>query len=255
MKTYKESFFYEQRLKKGLSRRLLIFSVGKNLLMLLAIAGFIFSCLDFPNSYIYQRILSGEYSIFPNSKHERGFLNTIGEWMVSIGKIIYHLASEYKFNLYFKGLVIASFLYIILRRWKNKFEQNFEITLKQIQSDKDVFIQRFLEILGKDFSQSLIGFLKQKYKVEKKNEKNLKEAKEKLLKEIKDLKIKLQKEEELKNIFFNFTEEIMRFQWCEVCYNEDEIELIQKNSEGFDEKKIQEGLKDTVSQKKKNKKN
>lgn len=243
MRAYKDSFYHEEKIKRKISCCNLVYTVCKNAILVCVVVGFVFSFMDLPGSDTFQRLVSMDETIFGPPEQSDGRLGQV-LGVFQKGCIVgYHLMSEHKINLYCKALVVLLVLGVLLRRCKVNFEAKNLIQLEQIESDKDVFMQRFLEILGKDFRKSLTSFLIQKNKAKLKQGRQLLGEKAKLEKEVQALQTSLQKQGELKRLYVDFAQEIMDFQWCEVCYDGEEIDTISEMFSGVKEREVQRSLK------------
>ena len=243
MRAYKESFYHEEKLKRSLSRRKFIYSLCRNLIFFWVIVGFVFSFIDLPGSATFEKLMSMEDPIIGSNLESPDRVQRVISFVNRACIVVYYLMSEYKINLYCKGLVIVGFVAVLLKQWKIKFESNFAIMLKQIESDKDVFMQRFLKIIGKDFRNSLKSFLMQKNQDKVRQEKKLSNEKQDLEQKVRVLQESLEKEKELKDMYTAFASEIMSFQWCEVCYDGDEIDVISRLASGIEESEVRKSLK------------
>ena len=238
MSTYKESFHYETKLRNNFTWKEKLITFCLYLVRFILLICFAFCLTDLPNSEILVKLMRGEEILVENSLMGKTGLSYYIRFVKRVMLILVSLMSEPRVNLYSKISLVAVIVHTLLNQYKARAKTHFEIMMRQIRSDKDVFVTRFFDLIGSDFTQSLERFIILKHKLQKKNSDDL-EKKLNLASEKRDkIKKQLEKEKKTARMYGRFTQGIMGFQWCTVCFDEEVFEGAKKTLNGEIQKNI-----------------
>lgn len=226
LKTYKDCFTHEISLKKNFTRKTKFNYFCVSLIDILLLVGFLLSLTDIPSSKALDYVITGRspeeefLGLQPDSAG--GYIN----FAKKTGILVYLMLQESKINLYFKLAIVLLGFRFLLKRWKGTFESNYKVMLRQIQSDKHAFVDKFFELVGSQFAESLERYILKKNKIKSKEWEEMKERNSKLEGEVSQAKASVAGLSGELEVYREFAESMIDFQWCESCFNGEEFEAV-----------------------------
>ena len=231
LKTYKDCFTHEISLKKNFTRKTKFNNFCVSLIDISLLVGFLLSLTDIPNSQALDYMVGGESAaaqIFANEGMGPESSSGYFGWVKKAGILVYLMLQEHKINLYFKTAIVLLGFRILLRSWRGTFQSDYQVMLRQIQSDKHVFVDKFFELVGDQFAGSLEKYILQKNKIKSKASEKLKEKNLRLEKELKKTKEDIGAQNGEAGIYREFAESIIDFQWCQACFDFNEFQAVKR---------------------------